>query len=118
MFNGYDKMGQPAVAQALDYSIRDKESRREQMLGGGYEQGSPVKKAGEEFKTRFAGDELIGQMNGEFGRVAMPQPGEEKPQSPNFPNVERFMKAYLSGMFGPGLGGPEEQGPPPTEKKA
>ena len=75
-------MGPNGVGQALDMAIRHKEAAEEQSMGGGTEFGSPVKKSSAQFDTRFAGDALMGSLNGEFGRVANLGPNGEKPTDP------------------------------------
>ena len=115
-FSGYAAMGPNGVGQALDSAIRHKEAASEQSMGGGYEFGSYQKRSGVDTDTRFAGAELLGQLNGEFGQVANPVPGAKGQigEHPAFPHVKRFMQSYLGGMFGPGLAEGAEGAPPPN----
>ena len=117
-YKGYEAMGPNGVGQALDMAIRHKEAAEEQSMGGGTEFGSPVKKSSAQFDTRFAGDALMGSLNGEFGRVANLGPNGENPTDPKYGNVSRYMQSYLKGMFGPGPGHEEAAPPPPDQKVA
>ena len=68
-----------------------------------YEEGAPQKSASERFNGRFAGDQLIGGINGEFGRVT-----NDPTLRNNQENLKRWAMQWSSGPFG--LGGP----PPPA----
>lgn len=92
--------GPEAVSRTLDMAIQNKMDKEENTAGAfGYEYGAPQKSASEKFNGRFAGDELIGGINGEFGRVT---------NDPNLPNnqenLKRWAMQWSSGPFG--LGGP------------
>ena len=96
--------GQKAVSRTLDMAIQNKNDKEETTAGAfGYEFGAPQKSASDKFRSRFAGDQLIGGINGEFGRITN-DPGMVNNQE----NLKRWAMQWASGPFG--LGGP----PPPA----
>ena len=96
--------GPESVARTLDMAIQNKMDKDENTSGAfGYEYGAPQKNSGEEFRSRFAGDELIGGINGEFGRTT-----NDPSLVNNQENLKRWAMQWSSGPFS--LGGP----PPPA----
>ena len=85
-------------------AIQNKMDKEENTAGAfTYEEGAPQKSASERFNGRFAGDPLIGGINGEFGRVT-----NDPTLRNNQENLKRWAMQWSSGPFG--LGGP----PPPA----
>lgn len=96
--------GPDAVARTLDTAIQNKLDKQETTAGAfGYEYGAPQKNASGEYVSRFAGDELIGGINGEFGRIT-----NDPSLVNNQENLKRWAMQWSSGPFS--LGGP----PPPA----
>lgn len=84
-------------------AIQNKEDKEETAAGAfGYEYGAPQKAASPKFVSRFAGDSLIGGINGEFGRVT-----NDPSMVQNQENLKRWAMQWSSGPFS--LGAP----PPP-----
>ena len=94
-------------------AIQSKADKEETSAGAfGYEQGSAQKAASPKYNSRFAGDALIGGINGEFGAVANNQDLVN-----NQDNLKKWAMQWSSGPFS--LGGPPPPpgagGPPPEE---
>ena len=84
-------------------AIQNKEDKEETAAGAfGYEYGAPQKASSPRFTSRFAGDSLIGGINGEFGRVT-----NDPSMVQNQENLKRWAMQWSSGPFS--LGAP----PPP-----
>ena len=95
--------GPGSIGRTLEMAIQSKNDKEETSAGAfGYEYGSTQKNASPQFTSRFAGDRLIGGLNGEFGAATNDQAR---------PNVQDSLKKWAmqwsSGPFA--LGGP----PPP-----
>ena len=96
------KRGPAALAKTFDAAIADKQAKGENYTSFGYGDSSPQKSASPEFASRFAGDVLIGGINGEFGSVT------NNKKNPNQENLKIWTQQFASGPFSPF--GP----PPPT----
>ena len=84
-------------------AIRNKMDKEETTAGAfTYEHGAPQKASSRKFAGQFLGDELVGGINGEFGRVT-----NDPTQVNNQENLKRWAMQWSSGPFS--LGGP----PPP-----
>lgn len=92
--------GPDAIARVLDSAIENKRAKDETTVGAfGYEYGAPQKNSSGEYVSRFAGDELIGGINGEFGRIT-----NDPNLVNNQENLKRWAMQWSSGPFG--MGGP------------
>lgn len=90
--------GPDGVARTLDMAIQNKLDKEENSVGAfGYEFGAPQKNAGEKYQSRFAGDQLIGGINGEFGRVT-----NDPSMVQNQDDLKRWAMQWSSGPFGMG----------------
>ena len=95
--------GPGALARTFDMAIQSKNDKEETSAGSfGYEYGSTQKVASPKFNSRFAGDQLYGGINGEFGRAANDL---ERPNVQD--SLRKWAMQWSSGPFA--LGGP----PPP-----
>ena len=95
--------GPGSLARTLEMAIQSKADKEETSAGAfGYEHGSAQKAASPKYNSRFAGDALIGGINGEFGAVANNQDLVN-----NQDNLKKWAMQWSSGPFS--LGGP----PPP-----
>ncbi len=84
--------------EGFERALLAKEAFRETPMAFGY--GSSVMKyPSPEFNSRFAGDALIGGINGEFGS-ATNNKGNKRVQD----TLAQWTRQYTAGMFGPGLG--------------
>ena len=95
-------------------AIQSKNDKEETSAGAfGYEYGSAQKAASPKFNSRFAGDALIGGINGEFG--AATNDSERK-------NVQDSLKKWTyqwsRGPFAPDLPPPPPGGEMPPEEGA
>ena len=96
--------GPGSIGRTLEMAIQSKNDKEETSAGAfGYEYGSTQKAASPTFNSRFAGDRLIGGLNGEFG-AATNDPERKNVQD----SLKRWAMQWASGPFS--LGGPE---PPP-----
>ncbi|HCA36595.1 MAG TPA: hypothetical protein DEP13_08145 [Gammaproteobacteria bacterium] len=77
-------------------ALQNKLDKEENSAGAfGYEYGAPQKNSAEQYRSRFAGDELIGGINGEFGRVT-----NDPAMVNNQENLRRWAMQWSSGPFG------------------
>lgn len=105
--------GPGSIARTLEMAIQSKADKEETSAGAfGYEQGSAQKAASPKYNSRFAGDALIGGINGEFGAVANNQDLVN-----NQDNLKKWAMQWSSGPFSlggppppPGAGGPPPEG--------
>ena len=99
------KRGPDALAKTFDAAIADKQAKGENYTSFGYGDSSPQKTASPQFDTRFAGDVLIGGINGAFGSVT------NNKKNPNQENLKIWAEQFAMGPFSP-------FGPPPTAAPA
>ena len=98
--------GPGSIGRTLEMAIQSKNDKEETSAGAfGYEYGSTQKNASPSFNSRFAGDRLIGGINGEFGRVT-----NDPSMVQNQDDLKKWAMQWSSGPFA--LGGPP---PPPGE---
>ena len=92
-------------------AIQSKNDKEETSAGAfGYEYGSTQKAASPKFNSRFAGDALIGGLNGEFGSIA------NNPELFEAQNaLKEFAMKWASGPFGLAPAGPGPGAMPPEE---
>lgn len=84
--------------EGFERALLAKEAFRETPMAFGY--GSSVMKyPSPEFNSRFAGDALIGGINGEFGSATNNKENKTAQDA-----LAKWTQQYTAGMFGPGLG--------------
>lgn len=109
-------MGPQALARTLNLAILSKAQKGETEAGAfGYESGSPQAHASDYFDTRFAGERLIGGINGEFGSYTNDKKNKNAQDS-----LATWAGQWSSGPFGLGVAGgpaPEEEAPPASKQK-
>ena len=98
--------GPGSIGRTLEMAIQNKNDKEETSAGAfGYEYGSTQKASSPKFNSRFAGDALIGGINGEFGQATNDM---ERPNVQD--SLKKWAMQWSSGPFS--LGGPP---PPPGE---
>tara|TARA_Y100000589_G_scaffold313314_1_gene334554 strand:+ start:1495 stop:1824 length:330 start_codon:yes stop_codon:yes gene_type:complete len=102
--------GPDALARVLDMAIQSKNAAEETSAGAfGYEQGSPQKVSSPKYNSRFAGESLIGGINGEFGRIT-----NDRNNKPAQDALATWAGQWASGPFSLGIpGGPPPEGDQP-----
>ena len=106
------KRGPEALAKTFSAAIQDKAAKGENYASFSYSSNSPQKIPSEKYDTRFAGDVLIGGINGEFGSVTNDR------KNPNQENLKRWTEQFVGGFFGPyDLPPPMDGAPPPPAKE-
>ena len=104
------KRGPEALAKTFSAAIQDKAAKGENYASFSYSSNSPQKIPSEKYDTRFAGDVLIGGINGEFGTVTNDR------KNPNQQNLATWATQFSSGPFSP-YGPPMDEAPPPPAKE-
>lgn len=100
-------IGDNALARTFELAIQNKKDREETSVGGlGYEMGVGQKNASPRFQSRFAGDALIGGINGEFGAAT-----NDKDRRVVQDSLLKWTEQFSRGPFG--LAAPEMAGAPP-----
>jgi len=104
------KRGPEALAKTFSAAIQDKAAKGENYASFSYSSNSPQKIPSEKYDTRFAGDVLIGGINGEFGSVTNDR------NNPNQENLALWANQFSSGPFSP-FGSPADGALPPPPAK-
>ncbi len=102
-------IGPNALARTFELAIQDKEAKDETSVGNlSYEKGVPSSRSNPNANPRFAGDALIGGINGEFGAAT-----NDKDRKNVQDSLLKWTQQFSAGPFG--LSAPEPvEGPPPT----
>ena len=111
------KGGDAAIARTFELAIAAKEAQEETSAGSlGYEKGVPGKRSTPSMNSRFAGDALIGGLNGEFGAATNDQ---DRPVVQD--SLKKWTMQWSSGPYALAPAAPPESAPPPggnsNEKK-
>jgi hypothetical protein len=77
------------LSTALNQAVMEKQARQEKPVLFGYDNGSPMRFAGEEIATRIGGD-------GDFSRMA-----NDKQDKGAQDHLKQWTKQFTSGMFSP-----------------
>ena len=104
------KRGPEALAKTFSAAIQDKAAKGENYASFSYSSNSPQKIPSQKYDTRFAGDVLIGGINGEFGAVTNDK------KNPTRQNWAAWATQFSSGPFSP-FGPPMDGAPPPPAKE-
>lgn len=108
------KGGDAAIARTFELAIAAKEAQEETSAGSlGYEKGVPGKRSTPSMNSRFAGDALIGGLNGEFGAATNDQ---ERPNVQD--SLKKWAMQWSSGPYALGAPAPPPDGAPPPEGKS
>ena len=107
------KGGDAAIARTFEMAIAAKEAQEETSAGSlGYEKGVPGKRATPSMNSRFAGDALIGGLNGEFGAAT-----NDKERQVVQDSLQKWTYQWSRGPYALGAPQATPEGAPPPEGK-